>query len=293
MKRPFPFGTAPRPFARVRVDRTTEPHAAAPGRAADLARVAELGTTPPELPRWHLAPRPWIDNVIDVAGCLDYAAKDKPGLDDLAERLGKLSLANVAALIRNYQRRSSPAVDEGFTLVHILGKGGASSKREAQRLLTWMWERFPHDPEARLQHAARLGRDGKWAEIENLFDPALDNHNPRAAHFHHMLALAALHAGDPDRARARLAELRALFSPALCTIEPLEQLLAPPPDPLAPATESPSLAQLAEDARTADRCLERGDAHGALAALSHEQYEAFGDVQLFARMAEAHPSLPM
>ena len=41
MKRPFPFGTAPRPLAPVRVDRTTEPHAAVPARAADLARMTE------------------------------------------------------------------------------------------------------------------------------------------------------------------------------------------------------------------------------------------------------------
>jgi hypothetical protein len=55
-----------------------------------------------------------------------------------------------------------------------------------------------------------------------------------------------------------------------------------------PATDTPSLAQLAEDARTADRSLARGDAAGALAALSPGQYWTFGDVQLFARMAEAH-----
>jgi hypothetical protein len=41
MKRPFPFGTAPRPLALVRVDRTAKSHPPAPARAADLARMTE------------------------------------------------------------------------------------------------------------------------------------------------------------------------------------------------------------------------------------------------------------
>jgi hypothetical protein len=71
-------------------------------------------------------------------------------------------------------------------------------------------------------------------------------------------------------------------------LKPLAELLAPPPDTPVLPTEPPTLAQLAADARAADACLACGDPAGALAALSNEYYWEAGDVQLYARMAEAH-----
>jgi hypothetical protein len=248
--------------------------------------AVQLGQSPPELPPRAFIPRPWIDHVIDVVTCIDYKRSDQIALRELGVRLAGFTAASRAAFTRNYQQGPDPSVDYGFTIVNVLEGLDAFGKQEAQRLLAWMFERFPRDPETRLQHANRLARAGQWAEVERLFDASLDT-APRSAHFYHLLALAALHAGDPERARARLAEARARFSPALCTIGPLEELLSPVPDPLAPATEVSSLAQLAEDARAADRCLARDDAAGALAALSGERYWTYGDVQLLARMAEA------
>jgi hypothetical protein len=70
--------------------------------------------------------------------------------------------------------------------------------------------------------------------------------------------------------------------------KPLAELLASPPDTPVLPTEPPTLAQLAADARAADACLACGDPAGALAALSNEYYWEAGDVQLYARMAEAH-----
>jgi hypothetical protein len=253
-----------------------------------MLAVAEIGATPPELPMWPVPAVLWIDNVIDLVSCLAYKPEDMVGVRELGARVVNLTPASRATLIRNYQRRPNPSVNEGLTVVAALDESGAIGKQEARRLLAWLRERFPSDPEVRLQVANRLAREGRWSEVGRLFEASIDSTGPRAAHFYHLLALAALHAGDPDRARALLAEGRARLSPALCGFQALEELLSPPPDPLAPVVETSSLAQLAEDARAADRCLARGDAAGALAAVSSGRYWTYGDVQLFARMAEAH-----
>ena len=251
--------------------------------------VAELSTTPPELPSWPLPTRIWIDNVLDLVSCVNYKASDLAALGELGVKVANMAPSARAKLLRNYQREPSPTSAYGFSIVTSLEELGVPAFREeAGRLLAWLFEKFPLDPEARLQHANRLARAGRWADVEALFEASVDNAGPRGAHFYHLLALAALHAGDADRARARLAEARALFAPALCSLHVLEELLAPPPDPPDPDFEAPSLAQLAEDARAADRCFARDDTSGALAALSRGAYWTYGEVQLFARIAEGH-----
>jgi hypothetical protein len=62
-------------------------------------------------------------------------------------------------------------------------------------------------------------------------------------------------------------------------------------DPPAPVTPKVPLAQLVEDVYAADRCLARGDAAGARAALSSDHYWIYGELQIFARMAEAELGL--
>jgi hypothetical protein len=246
--------------------------------------VAEIGPTPPALPSWGFPMKAWIDHVLDLVSCLDYKKEDRAALRDLGTRVSNLTPANRATLIRNYQRQESPDVEYGFSVSTSLQEAGLTE--EAERLFNWVIDRFPRHPEARVRRADRLAQQGRWAEVEALFDPTLDT-APRSAHFYHLLALARLHAGDPDAARTRLGQARSMF-PAVCNIVALEELLSPPPDPPRPEGEILLLSQLAEDARAADRCFAASDPEGALAALSHQAYWYFGDVQLYARLAEGH-----
>lgn len=261
----------------------------------DEVAVAELGHAPPGLPAWPLFAGRRIHHVHAVDACMRLTGERKAIVDRYAEDLRKLSRVEVAALIRNYQ--AGPDVDPAQALLTALALAELGPTREtyAQRLRAWLWERFPQRIDVRLYRANALAREGRWPEVQSLLAEAGDRGDDASppAHHYHLLALAALHAGDVDGARRMADEARDHERP--CVLDALVELLTPLPDslkPEAPGRELPALARLVAAVHAADRCLERGDAAGALALVDAEPFAAGDNVQLAARRVEALLRVP-
>jgi hypothetical protein len=164
---------------------------------------------------------------------------------------------------------------------------------ESGNVNSWAFSKHPQHPEVRVNQARPLVNLERWSEVLELLtmtDPSgLDDGT--AQHLHHMLGRAFLFLGEPEEAR-RILERGARYRDGKCDLEVLVAIATP----LAQATAAEdrewtpdqlAARELVRAVETADSCLARGDAAGAIVALDRLVITEAGEVQSLARRAEA------
>jgi hypothetical protein len=258
--------------------------------------LTPLGPTAPELPRGTPTPSPWISDVTGAPACLGSTGARAEAYRKVGEALKNQPPDAVATNSRNLQREGTPemVVERARALA---GYGHPTADLDARRLAEWLWERHPESPSVRVLRADGRARLGRWEEVREVLAPCSDASFPddedQAQHFSHLLALSALHLGDVDEARRRVAD--AAEHHGSCKLEGLAALLLEPrPLSAAPvrarrdeAEDPPLLTQLVWAIHAADARLAAGDPEGALAALDPRRFHTHDEVQVLARRAEA------
>ncbi len=143
-----------------------------------------------------------------------------------------------------------------------------------------------------LLKAAPDAEAGRWRRVLEILRPIEpepdDTRQGYAAHFHHLLGLAWLHAGDVEEARRAFEAGLEAQEYGLCNLNPLIDLTRPMADPAAEqGTDQPVIRQLLSAIRLADSALAAGEAEAAAAALERPVVWREVEVQSAARLAAA------
>lgn len=256
--------------------------------------LVPLGPTAADLPRGPSSPSPWISDVSGAPTCMGSAGARSEAYRKMGESVKNQTLVMIVAASHNLQREDK--VEALVERVRALAGIGPSVDAEIQRLRDWLWERHPESARVRLLRADDQARLGRWDDVRELLDPCASasfaDDEDHAAHFSHLLALAALHLGDVEEAKRRVAE--AAGHGGSCQLQGLAAMLRPRPDPGAAVREGtevtedpPLLTQLVWAIHAADARLDAGDPEGALAALDPRRFDTGDEVQVVARRAEA------
>jgi hypothetical protein len=254
---------------------------------------APVGSTAPERVAHQAPPSPWISDMIDAPPCLGSSGPRAELHRAVAESVKTMHREAIGAVSRGLQRDDKP--EKVVERVRALAATtDLDAHADEKRLRGWLRERHPDDAHVCLLHADEKASLGRWDEVRDLLAPcsqaSFAGSDDEAQHLCHLRALAALHLGDVEGARAHAAE--AAKHPASCRLQALAALLQPRPDPqvlvreeAAVAEAPPLLTQLVWALHEADGCLAAGDPEGALAAL--RRFVTLHEVQTQARRAEA------
>ncbi len=222
--------------------------------------------------------------------CHEEIGASRERADQLLGRLRELVAGQVAPWARQYFERHQEDVGALVDLRFALNTSGFA---EVGRELTgWTWELFPQDSRVALSHAEVLAAQQRWGEVRRVLEalPDADMDRPRPRHFYHLLGVAQYQRGE-DRRATRTWELGARIRSGRCDLAQYTGFVEPMEDPPRPEDWSPGQPlsrQLRGAMLTADACLARGDAAGAIGALSRLGFTQSRELQRQARLAEAH-----
>ena len=222
--------------------------------------------------------------------CHEEIGASRERADELLERLREQVAGQVDPWARQYFERHSQDVGALIDLRFALNTTGFE---EVGRLVSrWTWERFPQDSRAALSHAEFLAGQQHWDEVRQVLEalPDADMDRPRPRHFYHLLGVAQYRSGEQQRA-LRTWELGARIRGGRCDLVQYTRFAEPMEDPPRPgdwAPGQPLSRQLRGAILVADVCLSRGDAAGAVTALTRLCLFRSRELQSLARLAEAY-----
>lgn len=248
--------------------------------------VADIGPAPLELPVPPPDPTRWIGDLIELGDCLRPLPRREAEARAIKDELLGMPQDVVTRWTDRYLRRHGGDPGRMAEAVLALEAVSLAGESSAMRLRLKLQETHPDHPEVRLLRADHLARAGRWREAADLLSglpgAAFGDDHAHARHCHHLLALAALHHRDFERARAMHDGALAHAGP--CDLGALGDLLTPIS---AGSPGAPALAQLVAILRAADACLARDDGRGALTALADGRLRVHEEVQIAARRADA------
>lgn len=208
---------------------------------------------------------------------------------------GLSSPGSLARILEDFWERR---MDEPETLIAFgLALHMARRYDEAREFDRRTWERHAQHPEVRMLRADERAKHGQWSEVLELLADVDPENLPSAyrGHFHHVLALAYLVAGDTERARNAVDRAQR-HGPEDCELDDLLELADAADAPLVAKWEDVGRSapgRILWAIRTADARLEAAEPRGALAALEHVDVLKHHEVQSAARRAEAYLALEL
>ncbi len=255
----------------------------------DPWRMTPVGPDMPEMPAYERMPSPWIDDVIDAPKCIGSAGTRTEEYEQDRAAVKDGDRASIREMVRD--RIATADVERIVDTARAIQGVNAFADEEAARMRDWLWEHRPDVPWVRVYRADDCARLGRWDEVIEALAPctaaSFDGDEDHAQHYHHLLALAALHRDDVQALREHLVE--ADNHAGSCNLQVLSAMIAAAdagrdemPEGMVP------LAALVWAIRHADARLDAGAAEDALATLDSLNLHGSGEVvQILARQAEA------
>jgi len=253
-------------------------------------QLLRLESQEPSLSPRERAPDRFLPRFHPPFECYEEIGANRERADELLARLRELVAGQVLPWARQYFEENQQDVGALVDLRFALNTSGFTEAGHEVSLRTW--ELFPQDSRVALSQAEVLATDARWDEVRRVLEalPDADMDRPRPRHFYHLLGVAQYLDGEDQRA-LRTWELGARIRGGRCDIEQYSRFAEPMEDPPRPGDWEPGQPlsrQLRGAVLSADACLARGDAAGAVSALSRLGFFRCGELQSLARLAEAH-----